>query len=267
MDQEKETTISFNDLLKVFTRRWWLIALASVIGAIVGFVLVLLVTEQTWKASCMVYVNNNNFNIGSVNLSMSDISANRSLVDSYSVIIKSRGTIDTVIDQTETNLDYDYDTLSKLIVVGSVNNTEIFSVSVTCPDEADSINLANEFFRVIEDKVPDIIEGTSVKLVDPAVIAEPVSRGFTKSALIGFLIGFVVICAIVFVNDLFIDDTIDSADWIKQTFGDEIPLLAIVPDTSVENHKGSYYRKHGYYQNYYDTSKKDSSNSDDKVQE
>ena len=58
MDQEKETTISFNDLLKVFTRRWWLIALASVIGAIVGFVLVLLVTEQTWKASCMVYVNN-----------------------------------------------------------------------------------------------------------------------------------------------------------------------------------------------------------------
>ena len=253
MDQEKETTISFGDLLKVFVRRWWLIAISSLIGAAVGFILVFVLTEQTWKSTAMMYVNNNSLSVGGtkVNLSMSDISANRSLVDSYSVIIKSRMTIEAVIDQANTQEDYDYDKLYKLIDVGSVNNTEIFYITVTCPNEEDAINITNTFTSVFPTQVKDIIEGSSAKVVDSAVIAEPVSRGFAKSALIGFFVGFVVICAIVFVHDLFIDDTIDSADWIKQTFGDEIPLLAIVPDTSVENHKGNYYKKNYYQNNYY----------------
>ena len=266
MDQEKETTISFNDLLKVFVRRWWLIALSSLVGAVVGFILVLLLTQQTWKSTAMMYVNNNSLSVGGtkVNLSMSDISANRSLVDSYSVIIKSRMTIEAVIEQANTNETYSYDSLYKLIDVGSVNNTEIFYITVTCPNEEDAINIVNTFTAIFPTQVKDIIEGSSAKIVDSAVIAEPVSRGFAKSTLIGFVIGFVAICLIVFIHDIFIDDTIDSADWIKQTFGDEIPLLAIVPDTTVENHKG-YYKKYSYYQNnYYYQSQPTNSNTDSK---
>ena len=265
MDQEKETTISFNDLIKVFVRRWWLIALSSLLGAVIGFVLVLFLTQQTWKSTAMMYVNNNSLSVGGtkVNLSMSDISANRSLVDSYSVIIKSRMTIEAVIDQAVTNEEYTYDSLYKLIDVGSVNNTEIFYITVTCPNEEDAINIVNTFTAIFPTQVKDIIEGSSAKIVDSAVIAEPVSRGFAKSALIGFVVGFVVICLIVFVHDIFIDDTIDSADWVKQTFGDEIPLLAIVPDTAVENHKG-YYRKNNYYQNQYYYQSHQSENVDEK---
>ena len=37
MSQEKELTISLKDVLRCFIKRWWIIALASLIGLAVAF--------------------------------------------------------------------------------------------------------------------------------------------------------------------------------------------------------------------------------------
>ena len=47
----------------------------------------------------MMYVNNSSINVGSTQVDLSDLSAAQSLVETYIVILKTRGTLEQVIEQ------------------------------------------------------------------------------------------------------------------------------------------------------------------------
>ena len=48
------------------------------------------------------------------------------------------------------------------------------------------------------------------------------------------------------VYDLFINDRIQSEDWLIQTFGESIPVLAVIPDAGGHRHGGYYGRYRAY---------------------
>ena len=138
----------------------------------------------------------------------------------------------TIIDQA--SLPYTYEELEEMVDAEAVDNTEIFEVVITDADPEEAELIANTIANVLPDKIADIVEGSSVRIVDYAVVpAYPVSPSVIKYTLVGFLLGGVLSVGVIILLEL-INDTIQSEDYLIQTY--ELPILAAVP--SMESRSG-----------------------------
>ncbi len=231
------------DLGRIWKAVWhkaWLVFLVAVLCGAMTFVGTHLFATPKYKASAMFYVNNNSISMGdtSFSLSQGDITAAKSLVDTYIVILNSKSCLNDVIDYA--NSDLSYGELKSMISATAVNATEIFEVKVTSPDPQEAKELANAIAYILPKRISSIVEGTSANIVDYAVTpTSPSSPGYTSNALLGFIVGLVFMVLILALREIF-DVTIRSQEDIEQCC--EHPVLASVPDM-LNNHQsgGDYY--------------------------
>ena len=134
-----EIEIDLQRLLTALLNRAWLIGLVAVVCAVAVFIGTHLFVTPLYKASAMFYVNNSSIDVGDVSISgitTGDISASKNLVNSYIVILKTRETLNEVIDYADVKLSYGQ--LRGMISAASVNSTEIFQVVVTSDDPVEA---------------------------------------------------------------------------------------------------------------------------------
>ena len=237
-----EMELDIQRLMGEIWRKFWVVILVSVLGAAITFLgTVYLITPQ-YQSSAKFYVNNRSISVGSASLSLEsgDINAAKSLVDSYIVILQTRESLNDVIDYAGVNRTYTE--LQGMITASSVNSTEIFEVVVTSPDPVEAERIAHAISKVLPKRISSIIEGTSAKVVDNAVIpTRPSSPSYTINTLVGFLLGFVLSVGVIVLRMLF-DVTIRTDEDI--TAVSHLPVLAAVPDMEAPT-KGGYYYGYG----------------------
>ena len=239
MKTETEDTIDLLHLAQVLWKNAIAIILAGLIFGAAGFVGTKLFITPMYNSRALMYVNNSNLSLGGskVSISTAEISAAKSLVDTYTVILKTRMTLDEVIAQS--GVDYTYEELEKMITAASVNGTEVFYIDVESPDPGEAELLANTIALVLPDKIASIVDGSSVRIVDYAIRpAKQSSPNTAKNAVLAALLGIVLTCGMIVVADL-MDEQIHDTDYLTQTYSD-IPVLAVVPDLLAKN-KSSYY--------------------------
>lgn len=227
-------------LAEALWRRAWAIILATVLGALIAFSYVTLLVTPLYRANALFYVSNRSISIAGSSLSISsgEIYAAKSLVDTYTVILKTRMTLEAVIK--EADLPYSYNTLYNMVQTSSVNDTEIFQVSVTSPNREETTLIANTIAEVLPEKIANIVDGSSVKVVDYAVVpSSKISPNVTKYTMMGAVMGFVIACGIIVVLQL-LDNVIHDEEYLYQTYN--IPVLAAIPDLE-ETTSGGYYGK------------------------
>ena len=176
----------------------------------------------------MLYVNNSSFTVGDLgfSISSSEISAAQSLVKTYTVLLKNRTTLEKIID--ETNVDYTWEELYEMIDAAPVNETEIMEVTVTATDPYEAEKLANGIARILPKRVSEIVEGSSMEVVDSAIaINKKVAPNITKFTAVGFVLGVVFSVALLVVLAL-LDNTIHDEEYVLNNYG--YPILAKIPD-------------------------------------
>lgn len=232
------------DLLQMasaLVKKWWVIAVATVLAGIIAFGYTRLGITPKYEATAMFYVNNSSI---SGKLSLGDLNAAKDRVESYCVILKSRLSLEEVI--REGNFNYTYEQLKKMIDSQAVNGTEIFSVTVTSSNPQEACDIANTTASVLPQKVADAMDGAKVKVIDYAVVPQTKSSPSTpKNTVLGMLVGFVLSAGVIILLEMF-NDTINSEEWLVTTYGDEIPLLSVVPDVNAKSDR-RYYKYGGYY--------------------
>jgi len=236
--------INLLDLIKLLWSKVWIIVLCMLLAGTIAFSSAMLLITPTYTASAMMYVNNNSLSVGSTTFtfSSSQLSAAKSLLDVYVIILRSRTTLEMVID--EADLDYTYQQLSGMVTAASVNDTEIFRITATAADPSEAELIVDTIVDILPDRISDIVEGSSVRLVDHAV--RPTTRSsptYTRYAVMGVLIGAVISCAAIIIQDL-MNTTVRDEDYLKQRY--DIPVLAVVPDANGVA-KGKYGYKYGYH--------------------
>ncbi len=217
-------------LERLWHRLWAIILLAVIVGALTFGYTYLFITPL-YQASTLIYVNNSSFSVGSTSFSISnsEISAAQSLVDTYTVILKSRTTLEEIIALDD--LTYDYEELYDMIDAAAVDSTEIFEVTVTSENPLEAEYIANTIATVLPGRIEEIVDGSSIRIVDNAVTpTEKVSPSYTKNTVIGAFIGAVVAIVIIILRYIF-DENIRSEEYLIQTYP-TIPLLSVVPDMS-----------------------------------
>lgn len=239
-DNEEYLEIDLIQLMRALWRHVVVIILAMILGGSAGFALAHYVIPAKYQASALLYVNNNSLSVGSTSISLSDLSASQTLVDTYIAILKTRLTLNDVIEQA--GVDYTFEQLKGMIGAKSVNGTEIFEVTVTSTDPQEAERIANTIVKVLPGKITQIMDGSSVRTVDLAVVPENrCSPSLQKYMIVGALIGMLFSCGIVVLREL-LNEQIMSEDDLIQTYG--LPVLAVIPDMlAVQTGKsyGSYY--------------------------
>jgi len=234
------------DLIRLLKRMWhwaWAIVLVMIACGAVAFSLAYFVITPKYQASALMYVNNSSISVGSTSVSLSDLSASQSLVDTYIVILKTRLTLNEVIERAGVN--YDYETMCDIIDAEAVNSTEIFKITVTDEDPQEAERITNTIVEVLPDKISEVVDGSSVRTVDFAVVpSRRYSPSFTIYTIVGLGLGFLVSCFVIFLREV-LDDQIRNEDDLLQMYN--LPMLAAVPDLiASKKHAGNS----GYYAYY-----------------
>lgn len=257
------TEIDLFALLQLLVSKLWIIIVSMILCGALAFTTSIFAIEPTYTASAMLYVNNSSATVSGVpiTISTSQISAARALLDTYVVILKTRTTIESVIEKAGLDGKYTYGQVNSFVSATKVNNTEIFRISATCEDRDDALLIVDTLVEILPDRIADIIDGSSVRIVDRAV--RPTGRtapSYTKYGVIGLAVGAVLSAAFIILQDIF-NNTVRDVEYLKQRFN--IPILAVIPEAHMSSdgkHKYGYkskykysrYRnKQGYYNNSY----------------
>ena len=156
--------------------------------------------------------------------------------------MKTRLTLNEVIERAE--LPYTYDDLYKMIDAKAVNSTDIFEIVVTDEDPVEAEKIANMIVQVLPEKISEIMDGSSARTVDYAVIpTEKYAPSIAKYTAIGLLLGLLISCGIIVLRQL-LDEQIRDEDYLTQSYG--LPILAVVPDLTASGKRKGYYGKYGY---------------------
>ena len=240
------------DLLQLFRALWrnaLVIILVAILFGGLAFGGTYMFISPKYQATAMMYVNNSAVSVGSTNFSITsgELNAAQTLVDTYIVILKTRTTLDEIIQ--ESGVVYTVEDISKMISASAVKGTGVFSVTVTSQSPTEAELIANTIAKVLPERIADIIEGSDVRIVDYAIVpAHRSSPSYTKNTAIGGLLGVVLVAAIICLKEIFgaqEDVMIHSSDDVARLYPD-IPVLAIIPDMRTPSNK-SYYSDYSTY--------------------
>ncbi len=194
------------------------------------------VPEYTSYTTILLNKTNENSSITST-----DLQIDKSLVSTYSEIIKSKRVLRTVINNLA--LDMEYGTLVSKVNVGSVTDTSILKISVTDSDSSKAASIANEIAEVFSEDIQEIYKIENISIIDVAEITSVASSTSTMKIIgIATIAGAFLSIAVIFVIFYF-DTTIKNEEDIERATS--LPVIGIVP-ISREKIKGSAHRK--YYE-------------------
>ena len=241
MENKQAMEIDLQRMLNALLKKIWIVIAACAVGtAVAGIISLYFITPQ-YEAGVKFYVNNvGDIEVGDFTISNGDLVTSRGLVNSYIVILKTRETLTDAIDYA--GVDRSVGELRSMISASSVDETEIFKVVVTSPDPQEAEKLANAIAYILPKRIASIIDGTSAKVVERAIVpTAPSSPNHITNMLIGFLLGLLASAGAIVVLEI-VDVTIRAEEDITQAC--KHPILAAVPDMASPS-KGGYYYAYG----------------------
>ena len=230
--------VDIGRLLGAVLRRAWLVVITAVICAAVAFAGTKWLVTPQYEAAVMMYVNNANVSLRHMVTYFTGDSLRiaRYLVDTYIVVLRSRTTLEEVIAQA--GIDADVETIRDHIIIEinetmtaeSVDETEIFKVVVRRDNPEEAERIANAIAVVLPRRIAEIMDKTSAKMVDAAVMpTSPVLPRPMNGLFLGGIFGGVLGVWFIVRRELF-DNRVRVAADLEQ-FG-EIVVLSEIPDLS-----------------------------------
>ena len=229
-------TIDVFHLVKSLGRQVWLIAMCGLLTAAIGFFIAVFAVTPTYSSYVKMYVRNNAYSAGN-GITSSEISAAKSLVRTYGEILDSRSTLELVVEKAE--VEYTWKKLSSMITYSPSDDTETMKIIVTSENPYEASKIANAIAEVLPERISEIIDGTSMKLIDSAV------PNFTKNekgvawhAAMGMVIG-VALTVVVLSIIILLDNTVHDEEYVLRTY--DYPILGKIPDLVNISGKASGY--------------------------
>ena len=262
MNEVDIVEVDLFNLLRLLWEKLWIIVLSMIVCGAIAFSASIFTVAPMYSASAMLYVNNSSASVSGIPITInsSQLSAARSLLDTYVVILRTRTTLEAAIEKAD--LPYSYSQLQGIVSAASVNDTDIFRITATCTDPDDAKIIVDTLVEILPDRISDIVDGSSVRVVDRAI--RPTGRSspsYTRYAFVGAVLGAVLSSAVIIIEDL-MNTSVRDEEYLKLRYN--IPILAVVPEAYTVSKKKYGYRyayksryryghrgRHAYNQNLY----------------
>ncbi|MGE8204553.1 YveK family protein [Heyndrickxia sp. NPDC080065] len=216
INPRKVKEINLKELFSVIKRRFWIIIVITAITTLLGAV-------YSYSKNTPLYQSSARIIIG----------ANPDDRNTLQVIIKDSTVLDIVIK--DLNLQTSPEALASQITVQSIDNTQVFSISVTDRDPNQAAKIANTTAKVFKKEISNIVDFKDVRFLSEAKVNPwPINQNQYRFILILFIVGVVLGIGLVLLLDS-LDDTIRKELDIEEILG--LPVLGKVSKMSKKNVK------------------------------
>ncbi|WP_404445999.1 capsular biosynthesis protein [Sutcliffiella horikoshii] len=219
-----EETISLKELFQTIKKRLSLIVLITVVLTTASGLVSYFLLTPIYQSSTQLLVNQEKTDQAAYNTG--DIQANIQLINTYNVIIKSAAVLDLVSE--ELNGAYNASELNNMITVGSVQNSQVLTLTVESADPVMAANIANTTAEVFKKQVVSIMNVDNVNILAAAQVGEnpsPVKPQPVLNMAIAFVIGLMAGVGLAVLLE-FLDNTVKTEQDIEKLLG--IPVLGTV---------------------------------------
>lgn len=223
----RETEIDLRVILGILKKYAIAIIALALAFSVTFYVYSKFFIQKQYAASAMIIVNNKNTDKTNY-VNNTELIAAQNLADVYAIIIKSDTVLQQVINNRKLNMTYEQ--LRNSITVSTVNSTQVIEISMRHTSAEYAKTVVSEILAVAPKIIEDTVEAGSVKIVSKAKISNngnPVSPNSQRNALIGGLVGAVLMLAIVFIKEM-LNNTFKTEEDIVNTLS--IPLIGIIPE-------------------------------------
>ncbi len=248
--KEKGSNLEINiiPLLLYLLKKIWVIILVGLVAASAAFLGIKIFGTPTYRCGFTAYVNNKHAaSSGNTDyLSVSDVNAAKELVKTYSAILTSNTILSSA--KEEQNLNYSVGQLKGMVSTRIQDETEIIQVYVVARSPEESYNVAQAIASVAPQKMAEIVEGSSMKIVEmPEVPGSIYKPNYQRYTVLGFVAGC-LFAILILIIVYFRNDTITDEAEVESRFN--VPVLGIIPDAnSTTGGKSGYYYNYYYQQN------------------
>ena len=234
-EENEEITIDLGKLFKYYIKHIWSFILAAVAVAVASLVFTALLITPQYKAGVTFYVNNANSMQQIESISSSSLATSMKLVQTYVNIIKSNTVLNDVIDAG--NLDCSPEYLRGIMTAEQVEETEMFTVSVSHPNAEMAAHIANSIAEVAPESIAGIVEGSSTKIIDYAETPQhPYSPSYKKNIVLGAMLGIIIVGIVQTLRYIF-DMRLNDEEDIGAYFS--APVLGTIPSFEMSSGKKS----------------------------
>lgn len=217
----RNDTIDLLELTYVLLRRWKLLVLAAIVGALLAGAYHQFLVKPTYQADASIFITNTDSVI-----TISDMQLSSALTEDYSKILTSRSVLKEVIEDQK--LDMTFQDLSRLLTITNPDSSHIINIAVNCGDADMARNIANSLMNVGIHRIYQVIGTGEPNVIDYSEADSVVETtpGLKKYLMMGGLLGFILLCGLFTVRFL-LDTTLKSEDDITKYL--RLPVLSVVP--------------------------------------
>ena len=225
-------SLDLMQLVRVILRRWFIVVIAGIIAAVIGFVYSSYYITPLYRASSTMLVDLRN----SVHddLSSEQVNVAQKYVATFAYIMKTNTVLEPVIN--ELGLKESVSSLASKINIYTLEDTLLIRVSINHPDPQVAIKIV----KAIGQTAPEIINqritsGYITEIESPAVTVNPVTPNIPKYTVTGAVVGVALAMLVIVAFSIF-NNKIKSVEELQDLV--DMPLLGVIPTLQKKNGKG-----------------------------
>ncbi|MFP8643710.1 YveK family protein [Priestia aryabhattai] len=219
-----EESIDLKQLFVVIKRRFWLIALLTIIAATISGVVSFFVLTPVYEANTQILVNQAKSKEQFYN--SSELQTNVQLIQTYNDIIKSPAILGEVTKQL--NLDMTPKQLSNHIQVTNSQNSQVAHIVVQDTNARLAVKIANTTAAVFKKEVPKIMSIDNVSILAKAQLDEalsPVKPQPFLNIAIAVVVGLMAGVGLAFLLE-YLDNTIKNEQDVERIL--QLPVIGVI---------------------------------------
>ena len=204
--ESKEIELDVVSLFKTLWRRKFSILSTALIFALAALGYSTFVAKKTYQSTSRIYVVSRQ-NQENNALTNQDLQAGSYLVKDYREMTPGE--------------------LSKKISVAVPTDTRILSITASDADPKEAARIANGLKDVAAEKIIAVTKVSDVTTLDEAVVPQnPSSPNIKRNVLLGFVVGGVLISALVILSEV-LDDRVKKPEDVEEVMG--VTLIGVIP--------------------------------------
>lgn len=223
--ENEEMEIDLVELVMVLLHKWWLILIVALAGFAIAVGYTKFAVTPMYESTAMLYVLPNTTSVTSV----ADLQIGSAITGDFEVIATSKPVIDKAIQaiKKDEGKKFTRSKIQGMISVENKEDTRILILKAKSADPKDACMVANAMSEATAERMAEITKKDPPTTVEMAEVSKsPVSPSLTKNAILGFLLGAVLVCGILVVRFL-LNDNIKTEEDVEKYLG--VTTLVSIP--------------------------------------
>ncbi len=225
LEDEGEVNIDLMEIFDALRSKFaWILAAALFCGAL-AYAISCFLIKPMYTAQAVLVVNNKNSNAYTEAINQNQINTMIKLVPTYQAIVSTKSAMKRAINEGGIS-GYTPEELLEMVSTQMMEDTGIFAITVRGEEQYEVADIANAVAQSGTSEITKYVEGTTATIVDRAVVPmEQSSPNNKRNALIGFLLGGVLSCAIVLAI-YFMDTRLKKSEDFAKVM--DAPVLGVI---------------------------------------